>query len=70
MDPPPVDMGGPVPDRGPEVIRLMWALTSLAFITSALRVFVRLRHRMFGWDDVFMVFAMVRNSDAGIAITT
>ncbi|OAQ73581.1 hypothetical protein VFPPC_01265 [Pochonia chlamydosporia 170] len=59
MDPPPLDAIGPVPDRGPEVIRLLWALTSLALITSLLRVYSRLHHRMFGWDDVFMVCAMM-----------
>ncbi|KGQ03571.1 hypothetical protein BBAD15_g11174 [Beauveria bassiana D1-5] len=45
-------------DRGPVLIRILWSLTALAGITAALRVVVRVRNRMFGWDDIFMIFAM------------
>ncbi|KAK2594287.1 hypothetical protein QQS21_007993 [Conoideocrella luteorostrata] len=57
--PQPDNNNGSVPDRGPDVVRLLWTLTSLAFITSLLRVYARLRHRKFGWDDVFMICAMI-----------
>ncbi|KAM3468957.1 hypothetical protein MY5147_007440 [Beauveria neobassiana] len=46
-------------DRGPVLIRILWSLTALAGITAALRVVVRVRNRMFGWDDIFMIFAML-----------
>ncbi|GAB0136785.1 hypothetical protein EsDP_00005076 [Epichloe bromicola] len=49
---------GPMPDRGPIGIRLLWTLTSLAFVTSLLRVYVRLRDHKFRWDDVFVICAM------------
>lgn len=48
-----------VPDRGPQLISILWSLTALAGITALLRVIVRTRSRMFGWDDIFMIFAMV-----------
>ncbi|KAM3503972.1 hypothetical protein MY11210_008517 [Beauveria gryllotalpidicola] len=51
--------GGDVEDRGPVLIRILWSLTALAGITAALRVVVRVRNRMFGWDDIFMIFAML-----------
>ncbi|KAF1730508.1 hypothetical protein CRV24_009971 [Beauveria bassiana] len=46
-------------DRGPVLIRILWSLTALAGITAALRVVVRVRNRMFGWDDIFMILAML-----------
>ncbi|OAA35866.1 integral membrane protein [Beauveria brongniartii RCEF 3172] len=49
---------GDVEDRGPVLIHILWSLTALAGITAALRVVVRVRNRMFGWDDMFMIFAM------------
>ena len=49
----------PVPDRGPQVVKLMWSLTSLALVTVFLRVYVRVRNRKFGVDDVFMLLSMV-----------
>jgi hypothetical protein len=48
-----------VPNRGPELISILWSLTGLAFLTAALRIFARTRNRMFGWDDIFMIFATV-----------
>lgn len=55
----PPNSQGPVPDRGPELISIMWSLTSLALVTAILRIVVRTRNRMFGWDDIFMIFSMV-----------
>lgn len=51
---------GPVPDRGPEAIRVIWALTPLALVTAVLRIVARVRNGKFGWDDIFMMLAMVR----------
>lgn len=51
-----------MPDRGPIDIRLLWTLTSLAFVTSLLRVYVRLRYHKFRWDDVSVICAMVRKT--------
>ncbi len=51
--------GDDVPDRGPVLISILWSLTALAGIMTLLRVVVRTRNRMFGWDDIFMIFAMV-----------
>ncbi|EGX93532.1 integral membrane protein [Cordyceps militaris CM01] len=51
--------GGDVPDRGPGLVLILWLLTTLAGITAVLRVVVRTRNRMFGWDDIFMIFAML-----------
>ncbi|KAJ6784782.1 hypothetical protein PWT90_06231 [Aphanocladium album] len=51
--------GGDVPDRGPMLISILWSLTALAGFTATLRVVVRTRNRMFGWDDIFMIFAML-----------
>jgi len=35
-------------------------LTPLALITAILRIVARLRNRKFGWDDIFMIIAMVQ----------
>ncbi|KND90706.1 hypothetical protein TOPH_04624 [Tolypocladium ophioglossoides CBS 100239] len=50
---------GPVPDRGPQAIRVIWALTPLALITVVLRIVARVRNGKFGWDDIFMILAML-----------
>ncbi|OAQ78861.1 integral membrane protein [Purpureocillium lilacinum] len=52
-------MADPVPDRGPTVLRVIWTLTPLALITAILRIVARLRNRKFGWDDIFMIIAML-----------
>ncbi|KAJ6439780.1 integral membrane protein [Purpureocillium lavendulum] len=51
-------MEGPVPDRGPTVLKVIWVLTPLALLTAILRIIARVRNRKFGWDDIFMVLAM------------
>ena len=43
-----------VPDRGPALIVMMWALTSLSFFTVILRFVFRARKKQIGWDDIFM----------------
>ncbi|TQV99015.1 integral membrane protein [Cordyceps javanica] len=50
---------GDVADRGPVLISVLWSLTALAGCTAVLRVAVRTRNRMFGWDDIFMILAML-----------
>ena len=63
--------GEAVADRGPGLRNVLWVLTGLALATALLRIYVRLRNRLFGWDDIFMVITMVRgensqsNLDAG-----
>ena len=47
------------PDRGPPLTKLLWVLTSLAFLTVVLRFSFRLRKKQFGWDDLFMALTMV-----------
>lgn len=46
-------------DRGPGLLRDIWALTGIAIFTVALRVAAKLRIRKFGWDDILMVSALV-----------
>jgi hypothetical protein len=43
-----------IPDRGPALIFMMWALTSLSFVTVVLRFIFRARKKQIGWDDIFM----------------
>ncbi|CAI7627295.1 unnamed protein product [Penicillium discolor] len=45
-------------DRGPGLLRDIWALTGIAIFTVALRVAAKLRIRKFGWDDILMVSAL------------
>ena len=47
-------------DRGWALLAVCWSFILCAFITTALRVFVRSRlTRNLGWDDFWMVTAMV-----------
>lgn len=46
-------------DRGPRLLRDIWALTAIAIVTVALRVAAKIRIRKFGWDDILMVSALV-----------
>ncbi|KAF4956735.1 hypothetical protein FSARC_11503 [Fusarium sarcochroum] len=48
-----------VPDRGPALIGVLWPLAALSLVTAILRVIIRTRNRIFGWDDLFMIFAML-----------
>lgn len=46
-------------NRGPELQAVCSVFVSMAFVATALRVYVRLRIvRSFGWDDAWMVAAM------------
>ncbi|KAH6644813.1 hypothetical protein C7974DRAFT_28274 [Boeremia exigua] len=45
---------GPVPDRGPALIVMMWVLTALSLATVILRFYFRARRAQIGWDDIFM----------------
>lgn len=50
----------PVPDRGPALIVMMWALTSISFFAVVLRFVFRVRKRQIGWDDILMGTTWVR----------
>ncbi|KAK5995352.1 hypothetical protein PT974_03756 [Cladobotryum mycophilum] len=54
-----VQARGAVPDRGPGLLGILWTLTPLAVFTTVLRIVARVRSRMFGWDDVFMLFSTI-----------
>lgn len=49
-----------VPDRGPALIIMMWALTAISLFTVILRFVFRVRKRQIGWDDIFMGITWVR----------
>jgi uncharacterized membrane protein len=46
-------------DRGPRLLRDIWALTGIAILIVALRVTAKIRIRKLGWDDILMVSALV-----------
>ena len=49
-----------VANRGPELQAVCSTMVSISFISVALRVWVRARIiKAFGWDDFFMVLALV-----------
>ena len=51
-------------DQGWTLLAVCWAFVLCAFITTALRVVVRLKlTRNFGSDDMTMIVAMVINRD-------
>ncbi|KYK56548.1 integral membrane protein [Drechmeria coniospora] len=50
---------GQEPDRGPLVLLVIWILTPLALLTAVLRIVTRARKRRCGWDDIFMMLAML-----------
>ncbi|PHH92082.1 hypothetical protein CDD83_9018 [Cordyceps sp. RAO-2017] len=47
-----------MPDRGPLLLGLVWALAPLAFVILILRVAGRFKSRKCGCDDIFMTLAM------------
>lgn len=55
-------------DRGPRLLRDIWALTGIAIFTVGLRVAAKLRIRKFGWDDILMVSALVSLSMSCISL--
>ncbi|KAJ4337031.1 hypothetical protein N0V95_008447 [Ascochyta clinopodiicola] len=51
-----------VENRGPELQAVCSTMVSLSFVSVVLRVYVRTRIvKAFGWDDFFMVFALLFN---------
>jgi hypothetical protein len=48
-----------VPDRGPALVVMMWALTGLAFVAIVVRFMFRARRKRLGWADWFMSATMV-----------
>lgn len=53
-----------VENRGPQLQAVCSTFVSLAFVSVLLRIYVRLRLvKAFGWDDWFMVLAMVRRAN-------
>ena len=49
----------PVPDRGPNLMALLWVTTGLSFGVVLLRFAQRISRARIGWDDYFMLLAMV-----------
>ena len=48
--------------QGWAILAVCWAFVTTAFATTILRVWVRMRlTRNLGWDDYYMVIAMVSN---------
>lgn len=54
-----VSDGGRLADRGPQLLVLMWTLTSLATIVVILRFWSRHLKRKFDWDDVLILLSLV-----------
>lgn len=52
--------GGQVADRGPELMVIVWVLTGLSTITVVMRLASRGIRATFGWNDSFMLVALVR----------
>ncbi|KAL4892496.1 hypothetical protein BDV59DRAFT_42831 [Aspergillus ambiguus] len=48
-----------IPDRGPELITVLWVMTGLSTLTVALRFASRAMRRSFGWDDFMMLFSLL-----------
>ncbi|KAH8678636.1 hypothetical protein BGZ60DRAFT_555217 [Tricladium varicosporioides] len=48
-----------VPDRGVNLIVMMWILTVVSSMTIVMRLFFRARMAIIGWDDCFMLLAML-----------
>ena len=47
-------------DRGPELMVIVWVLTGLSTITVVMRLASRGIRATFGWNDSFMLVALVR----------
>jgi hypothetical protein len=52
--------------RGPLVIGVLWALTSLAVLVVAARLYLRKVIGALGWDDFLILIAMVRFNLGGL----
>ncbi|KAL5360568.1 hypothetical protein BJX96DRAFT_184618 [Aspergillus floccosus] len=51
--------GAHVPDRGPQLITVLWVMTGLSTLTVALRFASRGMRRSVGWDDFMMLFSLL-----------
>ena len=52
-------MSSPFEDRGPDIVGLVWAETSIAITLVALRFYSRIRLQKIGFDDWIMLFSLV-----------
>jgi hypothetical protein len=52
----------PVPDRAPYLEALLWAMTGISIGVVILRFAYRLNRSRLGWDDGFMLLALVRTT--------
>ncbi|KAI9750543.1 MAG: hypothetical protein M4579_006433 [Chaenotheca gracillima] len=59
MAPPAGVEGGKIPDRGPQLMSLLWILTVTSTVTVILRFITRARRDSIGWDDFFMLVALI-----------
>ena len=58
-------------DQGWALLAVCWAFVATAFATTILRVWVRLRlTRNLGWDDYYMMIAMVSKQSHGFLLAT
>jgi hypothetical protein len=57
-----------IPDRGPALVFLMWALTFISFVTVVLRFIFRARKNQIGWDDIFMGTTWVCESRTEVSL--
>ncbi|KAL1962582.1 hypothetical protein VTN77DRAFT_9375 [Rasamsonia byssochlamydoides] len=48
-----------VPDRGPQLIAILWVLTGASTVTVIFRFIARAQKAVMGWDDVFMLVALL-----------
>lgn len=49
-----------VPDRGPQLMALLWVMTGIATLMVILRFIARYQKSVVGgFDDIFMLIAMV-----------
>lgn len=48
------------PDRGPLIVAQYWVWASISVILVSLRLYVRRRMHILGWDDLTMFVTLVR----------
>lgn len=53
------DGNGHIPDRGPQLVALVWVMTGLSSLMVILRFTSRGLRGTFGWDDFMMLFSLV-----------
>lgn len=54
-----MEKAGPIADRGPQLIAIVWVLTGASSITVAMRLASRSIRSNFGWSDTFMILSLV-----------